>query len=174
MDTIIEDLKAANTRREAESRIIADQIQSLKEQVPKALEGWKANGDAKLEELGQEMQSLKKLLENKVGRSGGGTSTPAWKNQTPPSATGNDKSKDNPTSNNNSGAITPNAEATGTPSVSAPGVTAPKQDSSTPSSHPFERSDRKATIPAWQRAASEKTGTAAGGSTETNNNEAGT
>lgn len=168
VDTVIEDLKAANTRREAESRIIADQIQGLKEQVPKALEGWKANGDAKLDELGQEMQSLKKLLENKVGRSGATSTTPAWKSQAPPTANGNEKSKDtrsNPPSNN-SGASTPNTEATGTPS-------APKQESSTPSSNPFERSDRKATIPAWQRAASEQTGTAAKDSTEANKAEAG-
>lgn len=174
VDTVIQDLKAANTRQEADSRIIADQIQGLKDQIPKALAGWKANGDAKLDELGQEMQSLKKLLENKVGRSGN-TSSPAWKSQAPPTANGNDKSKDsrsNPTSNNG-GASTPSTEATGTPSAPAPGITAPKQESSAPSPNPFERSDRKATIPAWQRAAIEQTGPVAGGSTEANKTEAG-
>lgn len=175
VDTVIEDLKEANKRREAESRIIADQIQGLKEQVPKALEGWKAAGDAKLEELGQEMQSLKKLLENKVGRSGGVSTPPAWKSQQPAATNGNgngngngnEKPKDGPASTNG-GTTTPNADANGPPPPSAP-----KQDSSSASSQPTERSDRKATIPAWQRAASEKSGAAAGSSTGSKSVEAG-
>ncbi|KAF6225844.1 hypothetical protein HO133_009846 [Letharia lupina] len=152
--SVIEDLKAANTRREAESRIIADQVTGLKDMVPKALEGWKANGDAKLEELGQEVQSLKKLLENRVGRPSGAP-TPTGRGH----PNGNEKSKDNPSafSSANSGTTTPTAESASGPSAPAPGVTVPKRES-TPL-RGFERSDRRA-IPAWQMAAAtEKTDT---------------
>lgn len=149
---VVEDLKAANKRREAESRIIADQVTGLKDMIPKALEGWKVSGDAKLEELGQEVQSLKKLLENRVGRpSGAPISTgKAYANS-------NEKSKDNlsASSSTNSGTTTPNVESASGSSAPAPGVTVPKRES-TPK-RGFERSDRRA-IPAWQMAApTEKT-----------------
>lgn len=145
--SVIEDLKAANTRREAESRIIANQVTDLKDMLPKALEGWKASGDAKLEELGQEVQSLKKLLENRVGRPGAAP-TPTSRGH----PNGNEKSKDNPAS---SGTTTPNVESASNLSAPAPGVTVPKRESNP--LRGFERSERRA-IPAWQMAATtEKT-----------------
>ncbi len=145
--SVIEDLKAANTRREAESRIIANQVTDLKNMIPKALEGWKASGDAKLEELGQEVQSLKKLLENKVGRPSGAP-TPIGRGH----ANSNEKPKDIPSASNsaNSGTTTPNPESANALLVPAPGVTVPKRDVTPLRSH--ERSDRRA-IPAWQMAA---------------------
>ncbi len=145
--SVIEDLKAANTRREAESRIIANQVTDLKNMIPKALEGWKASGDAKLEELGQEVQSLKKLLENKVGRPSGAP-TPIGRGH----ANSNEKPKDIPSASNsaNSGTTTPNPESANASSAPAPGVTVPKRDVTPLRSH--ERSDRRA-IPAWQMAA---------------------
>ena len=150
---MIKDLKAANSRREAENRIIADQVQGLKDLVPKALEGWKASEDRKLEDLGMEVQSLKKLLENKVGRSGG-VSTPIGSYPVP-TANGSEKSKNNflGFSSTNNGTTTPNPES----SAPAPGVIVPKRDSSTPSSG---RGDRRAAIPAWQMPAAGKSGTA--------------
>lgn len=167
---VVEDLKAANKRREAESRIIADQVTGLKDMIPKALEGWKVSGDAKLEELGQEVQSLKKLLENRVGRpSGAPISTgKAYANS-------NEKSKDNlsASSSTNSGTTTPNVESASGSSAPAPGVTVPKRES-TPK-RGFERSDRRA-IPAWQMAAATEKTEPAGSSqnSEASTAEAGT
>ena len=149
---VIEDLKAANTRREAESRIIANQVTELKAMVPKALEGWKASEDAKLEELGQEVQSLKKLLENKIGRP---SAAPTPTSRGHPN--GNEKSKDSLPAfkSTNSGITTPNAEPASGSSAPAPGVTVPKRESNP--LRGFERNDRRA-IPAWQMAAAtEKT-----------------
>lgn len=161
--SVIEDLKAANTRREAESRIIADQVTGLKDMVPKALEGWKASGDAKLEELGQEVQSLKKLLENRVGRASGGTPTPTTGRGYPNMS--NEKKDSVPPFASPSSATTtttPAAEsATAAPSAPAPGVTAPKRES-TPL-RGFEKSDRRA-IPAWQMAAAATEKTESAGS----------
>lgn len=159
IDSIVEDLKTANMRREAESKVIADQVQGLKELVPKALQGWKASGDAKMEELSLEVQSLKRLLENKVGRSGG-SSGPTGRGYAPPTANGNGKSSDGfsmlpPTSN---GTAPPDKESPDVPSAPAPGITSPKQDSQAPSNS-FERGDRRAAIPAWQMAAAGKSGT---------------
>ena len=158
--SVIEDLKAANTRREAESRIIANQVTDLKDMVPKALEGWKASGDAKLEDLGQEVQSLKKLLENRVGRA---SAAPTPTGRGHPSGT--EKSKDNVSTPNSrsSGASTTNAEPASTSSTPAPapGVTVPKREST-----PFrglERSDRRS-IPAWQMAAATEKSEPAGSS----------
>lgn len=154
--SVIEDLKASNTRREAESRIIADQVTGLKDMVPKALEGWKASGDAKLEELGQEVQSLKKLLENRVGRPSGAP-IPTSRGY----ANGNGKSRDSLSALNsaNTESTTTNAESASGSPAPAPGVTVPKRES-TPL-RGFERSDRRA-IPEWQMAApTEKTESAA-------------
>ena len=160
IDSIVEDLKAANMRREAESKVIADQVQGLKELVPKALQGWKASGDAKMEELSLEVQSLKRLLENKVGRSGS-SSAPAGRSHVLPTANGGEKPGDNfsmlsPTGN---GTTPANKESLGAPSAPAPGIMSPKQDSQ-PSSNNHERGDRRAAIPAWQMAAAGKSGTA--------------
>ena len=160
IDSIVEDLKAANMRREAESKVIADQVQGLKELVPKALQGWKASGDAKMEELSLEVQSLKRLLENKVGRSGG-SSGPTGRAYAPPTANGNEKSSDSFSMlpSTSSGTALPNKESPGIPSAPAPGITSPKQDSQAPSNS-FERGDRRAAIPAWQMAAAGKSGAA--------------
>ena len=145
---MIEDLKAANTRREAESRIIAHQVTDLKTMVPKALEGWKVSGDAKLEELGQEVQSLKKLLENRVGRASA-VSTPTSTGH----PSGNEKFKGSDTMfhSMNSGATTPYGEFTAASSAPAPapGVTVPKRELNPPRG--LEKTDRRA-IPAWQMA----------------------
>lgn len=150
---MIADLKTANTRRENESRNIADQVQNLKELVPKALEGWKSSGDKRLEELGAEMRSLKKLLSNRVG--GGGAAAPSGR---PYSGAASEKDRSIPaysagTSTAPSGiASSATAEDTdGTttstiPSAPAPGVAVPRSSSG------YQNTGRAA-IPEWQMAA---------------------
>ena len=71
IDTVVADLKAANLRRDTENRAIADQVRELKTLVPEALQNWKSQGDARLDDLAGEVASLKKLLENRVGKSMG-------------------------------------------------------------------------------------------------------
>ena len=155
VDTVIADLKAANARREIENRMLADQVQGLKDLVPKALEGWKANGDARLDDLSQEMKSLKKLIENRVGKSVGSL-TSAGRGYPPPTTSEYDKPNGSPSrgspSNLNS---TPSvAESSSTPSP-APGVDIPRGGGS-----PLKKwgvgADKRAAIPAWQMAAAGK------------------
>ena len=148
---MIEDLKATITRREAESRIIAHQVTELKNMMPRALEGWKASGDAKLEGLGQEVQSLKRLLENRVGRAGALPTPPSTGH---PSGYEKSKGSDMMFHSMNSGATTPygqSASASSAPAPApAPGVTVPKTESNSPRGS--EKTDRRG-IPAWQMAA---------------------
>lgn len=67
VNQVVEDLKDGNKKRETENRMIADQVHSLRDLVPKALEGWKTQSDSRLEELREEVKSLKKLLATRVG-----------------------------------------------------------------------------------------------------------
>ncbi|KAL8651439.1 MAG: hypothetical protein Q9226_004712 [Calogaya cf. arnoldii] len=77
VNKVVEDLKDGNKKREMENRMIADQVHSLRDLVPKALEGWKTTSDNRLEELRDEVKSLKKLLATRVGNS---TATPSSNN----------------------------------------------------------------------------------------------
>lgn len=155
LDAVVADVKAANSRREAESRIIVDQVQGLKDMVPKALETWKANGDARLDDLSQEMQSLKRLLENRVGKSAG-TSSPAGRGHPPATVNGHDKPKDNvskPDPESSGDASAAKSPEAGSASVQS--SSAPKGDLS-PVKRAGQGGDRRAAIPAWQMAASSK------------------
>ncbi|KAL8768623.1 MAG: hypothetical protein Q9209_005182 [Squamulea sp. 1 TL-2023] len=67
VNVVVDELKESNKKREVENRMIADQVHSLRDLVPKALEGWKTQSDNRLEELREEVKSLKKLLATRVG-----------------------------------------------------------------------------------------------------------
>lgn len=146
VNNVVSDLKAANARREAESRIIAEQVAGLKDQLPKSLKQWKKNGDDRLEDLATELQGLKKLLENRVGK-------------TVPS-TGINGSRTAPTDSGPGSAMTSDVSpSVDTGSVAgkaapapAPGVTIPKREGSPPK----RAGGGRATIPAWQMAAASK------------------
>ena len=64
---VIDQLKTANIQREQDARHVADQVRDLRDMIPKALNKWKEREDSKLGDLGLEMQSLKRLMENKIG-----------------------------------------------------------------------------------------------------------
>lgn len=66
VEGVIADLKSANERREEDTRRIADDVNRVREMIPKALEGWKNDRDAKVTELGGELKSLKTLLNNRL------------------------------------------------------------------------------------------------------------
>ena len=70
VESVLSDLKLSNKRREEDSRRIGDEVRALKDAIPKALEGWKSDGDGKLREIGNELSSLKKLVGNRMGNAG--------------------------------------------------------------------------------------------------------
>lgn len=151
VESVVSDLKAANTRREDEARIIAEQVRNLQTMIPKALDSWKQEGDSKLVDLGTEMKSLKKLLGNRLGGSTGA--------QLPSARSPNSilADKDKPSGvisshQKESGTVADEQDQTSGSVAPAPGVTVPKRDSSSTYSLDSKRSSRAA-IPAWQMAA---------------------
>ncbi|KAL8716295.1 MAG: hypothetical protein Q9220_000200 [cf. Caloplaca sp. 1 TL-2023] len=71
VNAVVEELKEGERKREVESRMIADAVHGLRDLVPAALEGWKAQGDGRLEELGKEVAGLKRLIVTRVGGTNG-------------------------------------------------------------------------------------------------------
>ena len=67
IESVIDELKTANRQREQDARQVADQVRDLRDMIPKALNKWKEREDNKLVDIGSEVQSLKRLMENKVG-----------------------------------------------------------------------------------------------------------
>lgn len=144
VETVISDLKAANMRREAESKILGDQVQGLKDLVPKALDTWKSAGDNRLDDLGAELRSLKKLVGNRMG---GGSGPQASLGRTYPGFS----AKDKPSA---SGASSPNSLAKGTGDLQddPPGSPAPASGNTMPERETLGgyQSSGRASIPAWQ------------------------
>ena len=159
VDAICQDLKDMNKRRENENRFLTDQVQGLRDLVPQALEGWKSREDGRLEDLGNELQSLKKLIGNRMGNSVGVGISPrtnsAFRNERgrdmgTPDAGGSETGNSTPTFNVTPGSgkvghEPPKSEST-TP---ASGAMGPKYDGSAQGKRP----GGKAAIPAWQMAA---------------------
>ena len=156
VENLVADLKASSRRRDDETRRISDEVKSLKETIPKALEGAREGNENRLKELGTELKSLKVLLGNRLGGSGAtpatsrtvGGSTPA-----PPSIV-----RPPAEDNNINGPSTPAANglhATVTSAEQEP------QSSASPSpaasqSNPLSQLNRSASIPAWQMAAANR------------------
>lgn len=167
LTTTIDDLKAASTRRENEARVMAEQVSGLKDVVPKALEGWKQGEDRKVEDLGAEVRSLRKLLQNRMG--GGGQQTPTGGGQSAFAGKAAFAPEDQDRSAQTNGMSTPTASAgersgtvetrDGSLPAPAPGINAPKRDVSM-SRGGFGTG--RAAIPAWQMAAKSASGEGGG------------
>lgn len=166
IETIVAELKAANMRREDDSRRMEAEIKNMKESLPRSVDSVREASERQLKELSSELGSLKLLMGNRMSGSSNfgsaGQGIPRTQPGTFPSTT--------------STAATPSTETaptTGTSNVNAPrqtpsftSTTTPHQASasvpaSTPASRPTSAafgasSANKAAIPAWQMAASGK------------------
>ncbi|KAJ5167882.1 uncharacterized protein N7482_003476 [Penicillium canariense] len=151
VENLVSDLKHASRRRDDETRRISDEVKSLKEAIPKALEGARDGNENRLKELGSELKSLKVLLGNRLGGStagppvgrtvGSSTPTPSTTPQPAPEPT----PATAPATNGLHATVTP-AEQEPQPAA-AP---APVAES------PLAKLGRSASIPAWQMAASNR------------------
>ena len=166
VESVVSELKNTSKRREEDGRRIADEVRALKDLIPKALEGWKADGDGRLKDLGTELNSLKKLVGNRVGSGasqvplsrpygsayseraiGSGSSTsrdPSVPGLQPFKDSMSEKQEDSMTSTETS--------------ESTPGVNIPKKDVSS-SLNFASKPGGRAAIPAWQMAAAESKST---------------
>lgn len=155
VENLVADLKTSSRRRDDETRRISDEVKTLKDAIPKALEGAREGNENRLKELGGELKSLKVLLGNRLGGSGGATSaagralgsatpSPVTTPQPAPEAT----TPAAPTTNGLQPTVTP-AEQEPTPVAAA--APAPQSTDS-----PLSKLGRSASIPAWQMAAANR------------------
>ncbi|KAL8838757.1 MAG: hypothetical protein Q9170_002006 [Blastenia crenularia] len=177
VNSVVEDLKDANKKREMEGRMIADQVHALRDLVPQALEAWKTQGDNRLEELGAEVRSLKKLLSTRLASTPSASSSSILNppslspshssaqlrtssNPPPAFSTEKDKSQERRGSGADAFGEVARRKASyegaemGEKMAPAPGVNVPKREGS---STPGVGRGGKAAIPAWQMAAAGKT-----------------
>ncbi|KAL8708004.1 MAG: hypothetical protein Q9225_007670, partial [Loekoesia sp. 1 TL-2023] len=174
VNAVVEELRDANKKREIEGRLVADQVHALRDLVPQALEGWKTQGDNRLEELGAEVKSLKKLLGTRLGSVSSSSSStlnppslsPSHSSaqlrtsSNPPAfSTERDKSQESRGSGVDAVGLGGNVATRkasyegaemGEKMAPAPGVNVPKREGS---STPGLGRSGKAAIPAWQMAA---------------------
>ncbi|KAJ6083330.1 hypothetical protein N7467_007465 [Penicillium canescens] len=158
VETLVADLKNSSRRRDDETRRISDEVKSLKDAIPKALEGAREGNENRLKDLGTELKSLKVLLGNRLGGSGatpvagrtvGSTPIPTAPRQTP---------EETPASSTTP-APSNGLAATVTPAEQEPTQAATPATPAAPSpspNNPLSKLGRSASIPAWQMAAANR------------------
>lgn len=156
VENLVSDLKTASRRRDDETRRISDEVKTLKDAIPKALQGAREGNENRLKELGTELKSLKVLLGNRVG--GGATpgSPAAGRATTPtnPSLPAASRPAEEPAASapapaaNVATAPGPTNGAESQPA--AAGTPAPASPS------PLSQLGKSASIPAWQMAAANR------------------
>lgn len=182
IETIVAELKAANMRREDDSRRMEAEIKNMKDSLPRSIDSVKEASERQLKELSSELGSLKLLMGNRMGggSSGfgsGGQGIPRTQPGTIPnsnSATATPSTETAPNNTTNTPA-NPRQTSYNAASTTYPASSMPASSAATPrpaSAAPFASSGTKAAIPAWQMAAASKAKdftTAQAGATPTTN-----
>ncbi|KAJ5294008.1 hypothetical protein N7508_008829 [Penicillium antarcticum] len=158
VETLVADLKNSSRRRDDETRRISDEVKSLKDAIPKALEGAREGNENRLKDLGTELKSLKVLLGNRLGSSGATPVAGRTVGSTPIPTAPRQTSEETPASsttpapsNGLAASVTPaeqeptQATAAATPAASSPNT-----------NNPLAKLGRSASIPAWQMAAANR------------------
>lgn len=168
VESLVGDLKSASRRRDDETRRINDEVKSLKDAIPKALQGAREGNEQRLKELGTELKSLKVLLGNRIGGGAGGASSPVAGRTVgtnlpvaSPRLAEEQPTTPPPTTN---GATAP---ATSVPESQQPQQ--PQQPPAAKSPSPLSQLGRSASIPAWQMAAANRSKPSNPGATEEGN-----
>ncbi|RJE23554.1 peroxisomal membrane anchor protein [Aspergillus sclerotialis] len=153
VETVIADLKSSSRRKEDETRRISDEVKSLKDSIPKALEGAREGNENRLRELGTELKSLKVLLGNRLGGSGGPSSPGPGRALGSSPLPGASRPADE-SSTASSPAPPTEQESQSTPAGGA--QAAPSPSSGATSTNPLSQFGKSASIPAWQMAAANR------------------
>ncbi|EAW09595.1 putative peroxisomal membrane anchor protein (Pex14) [Aspergillus clavatus NRRL 1] len=156
VETLVADLKTASRRRDDETRRISDEVKSLKDAIPKALEGAREGNDTRLKELGTELKSLKVLLGNRLGGSGASSSPVVGRTMSASTLPGAGRAVEESTPSTTP--ATPSVTATPTTQESQPSLAQPSvgQTTGAASTSPLAQFGRGASIPAWQMAAANR------------------
>ncbi|SPQ23171.1 5e41ed3a-2826-4e1b-ad3f-cd3b84b159a2 [Thermothielavioides terrestris] len=86
LESVISDLRSANRRRDEEAQRVRDEVQNLKDSIPRALNSQKDLTDARLREVNAELKSLKTLITQRMNPTATSASV---SNYLRPSASGN-------------------------------------------------------------------------------------
>ncbi|KAL7946670.1 peroxisomal membrane anchor protein conserved region domain-containing protein [Trichoderma barbatum] len=172
LDTIMTELKAANKRREDDAHRIRDEVQGLKDAIPRAMNNQKELTDNRLAEINTELASLKTLVSQRMNaNSNNSVSSGYFRGNNGINGT-NGSNGVNGASGTASPATAPAQSVTPPPNESATEASAtPKPDASKgPVQNKFSRasgvsgSGAKASIPAWQMAMANQNAGSAGSS----------
>ncbi|CAG8948473.1 unnamed protein product [Penicillium salamii] len=154
VESLVADLKNSSRRRDDETRRISDEVKSLKDAIPKALEGAREGNENRLKELGTELKSLKTLLGNRLGGSGASPVAGRTVGSTNiPSPTRPAPEESSPTPPAPAPAATNGLAATVAPAEQEPTQAASPATTSQTAPNPLSQLGRSASIPAWQMAA---------------------
>lgn len=158
VESVMEDLKYSSRRRDDETRRISEEVRSMKDAIPRALQGAREGNENRLKDLGTEVRSLKVLLGNRLG-GGSGASSPV-----PGRAVGASTlpGTSRPADELSSASPTPTSNGTAPASIGQESQTptngVSQQPSALPSAATAPRSSplssgKAPAIPAWQMAA---------------------
>lgn len=157
VESLVADLKNSSRRRDDETRRISDEVKSLKDAIPKALEGAREGNENRLKELGTELKSLKTLLGNRLGGSGASPVAGRTVGSTPIPSTPRPAPEETTASSTPPAPAAVNGlAATVTPAEQEPTQAAPPASTSQSTSNPLSQLGRSASIPAWQMAAANR------------------
>jgi len=145
LETTISELKAANKRRDDESQRVRDDVQNLKDSIPRGLNNQRDLTDTRMREVNAELKSLKTLITQRMNPTATSTSVSSFLR---PTASGN---------------ATPSSPAT-TPAPAESATAGTKEEPKPAAQDPLANAPRaspfssgmqaKASIPAWQMMAS--------------------
>ncbi|KAF5662056.1 PER10-like protein [Fusarium heterosporum] len=161
LETVMTDLKAANRRREDDATRIRDEVQSLKDALPKALENQKSLADSRLREINTELTSLKTLVSQRMtaNNTTSGSSSMNYTRNAGGNATGSNNATGSAApASTSTPAVKTNGDKTGvetstsTPAAEVPKPTFPSAPQLNRSSSPLANMTGKKSIPAWQMA----------------------
>lgn len=175
LETVLSDLKSANRRRDDEAQRVRDDVQGLKDSIPRALGNQKDLTDTRLREVNAELKSLKTLITQRMNPTAASASVsnylrPTSGNATPTQVTaagGSENTDANGTGNSKAASVVdeqpPKRQEYSAAAGSSAGV-----GRSSPFSSGMASGAPKASIPAWQLAMSKNAGSSSAVAAPTN------
>ncbi|KAL7929054.1 peroxisomal membrane anchor protein conserved region domain-containing protein [Trichoderma chlorosporum] len=169
LDTVMTELKSANKRREDDAQRIRDEVQSLKDAIPRAMNNQKELTDNRLAEINTELASLKTLVSQRMNANSNSSVSSSYFRGNNGINGINGSNGVNGTSGTASPITAPGQSVTPPPVDSAAETSGtPKPEASkAPAHNRFSRSSgsgAKASIPAWQMAMANQNAASAGSS----------
>lgn len=150
------ELKAANRRREDDAQRIRDEVQGLKDAIPRAMNNQKEQTDNRLVEINTELTSLKTLVSQRMNANSNASASSGYFRGTNGSSGVNGASATSGTTSPPAAAASPSTETAAETKSEAP---------KSASQNRFNRSSGsagKASIPAWQMAMAGSAGSSSG------------